>query len=338
MKSLVKALLFTSSVWAVSAQAHVTVSNLWQDFERQQKWEAVTLEVDGVQGALPAYLTEGKEILLGDVNGTFRSAAKIESPTWGLFHDRARFKGDCRLMNAAMDRLRKRNHAYSISLSAIPLSQGFYTVVHANGQREKLSGPANQIDLLSYFTIDIKQSPNALIASTMPDLEQLKNLMADQIGKQKKTFLQTGQLKLDLTSYDDVVCDLLNEEVEISLTLQTKGIQPKLTRIPLFQSSEIEKVYGEMNKRAADLNSRLDAKVMNSAYLSIALGNAGRDIDQLDAWEYDKLFGMLVDRSNGRLLQLGNERLKDISRSMDRFKSENMSGKLTFNLDTSKGE
>lgn len=338
MKSLVKAFLITSSVWAASAQAHVTIPNLWADYERQQKWEAVTLEVEGVQGGLPAYLTEGKEIVMGDLNGTFRSAAKIESPTWGLFNSRARFKGDCRLMKSAMERFRKRNNAYSISLSAIPLSQGFYTVVRANGQREKLAGPANQIELLSYFTTDIKQNPSSMIAETMPDLELLKNQIADQIGKQKKSFMQTGQLKLDLTSYDDVVCDLLHGEIEISLTLQTKGVHPKLTRIPLFQSSEIEKVYGEMNKRAADLNPRLDAKVMNSAYLSIALGNSGHDIDQLDAWEYDKLFGMLVDRSNGRLLQLGNDRLKDISRSMDRFKSDNMAGKLIFNLDVPKGE
>lgn len=338
MKSIVKAFLVSSSVWAAAAQAHVKVENLSADYDRQQKWETVSLEIEGVQGSLPALLTEGKQILFNDLNGTFRSATKIESSGWGRFGSRSAFKRDCKLMSTVMEKTRARNYNYAIWLSALPLSQGFYTVVHANGQRETLAGPSNQIDLLDYFTIEINPAPNSLTATTMPDMNALKNSLVDQIAKQKKTFRESGQLKLDLTSYDDIVCDLLNEEVEISLTIQTKGVQPKLTRVPLFQSSEIEKIYGEMNKRAADLNRRADAKVMNSAYLTVALGNSGRDIDQLDAWEYDKLFGLLVERTNGQLLQLGNDRLKDVSRSMDRFKSENMSGKLTFKLDTSKGE
>lgn len=328
-----KTAILIASAWASIAQAHVKVPNLWNDYNRQLKWEEVSVQAEGVKGQLRAYLSEDKSVQLDEASGNFVSAANLTSSSWGMLRRKSAFIEDCHLIVGAIDRIRTKRFPFTLTMSVIPMSaQANLLVTRKSGSQEQLPGPVNEIGLTGIFDVELKPGPDALVSKTGLDIEIFQNELLSQLGKQKASLMATGQVVFDLTTFDDVACDLLNNKASLVVAVNTKFVRPKLVRTPLFETSEIERLIGGLVKRNAELADGADPKVMNPAYLSLELVNIRRGIDELDAWEFARLHGLLFDPVTGQMRSLPNQKMSEVASSMDRLATQNGGGKMSYTL------
>lgn len=318
-----RSLIMLSTAWALSAQAHVKVPNLWNEADAQKNWQSVSVEIPGLEGRLSAVLTDGRKVRFENFGVPFTTTAKLESNQWGYFSRRDSFKQDCNLVGNIIDRVRARRTQYSLTFPVIANKPAFINVVHANGRKEQLRGPENRFEPIQWFRVKAEVLGAAVVLRSRLDIADFESKLVGQLERQKQAIAESGVVSLDLTSYDDVACDLLNGNIQLHVSVNHIYSQARLGRSPLFQAAEIDRLYSDLSKRASELESDVDAKIMMPAYLGIGLTKINRDIDQLATWEIQRLYRFLVDATSGRIQPLSNSRMAEIASQMDRLSQGN---------------
>jgi len=333
-----KAFLLLPLTWMIAAEAHVKVPNLWVDAEAEKHWEDVTVLVPGLEGKISGVMTNGRKLRYDNFSGPFRAKGKLESSLWsGFFSSADKFKRDCHLIGGIIEREREKNHSFALSFPVVPHGSSFLTVVRQHGGQNELRGPDNKFEPIGFFKVDFETNGAAMVLATRLDLEAVKYKIMGQLNSRKESIARDGRVELDLSGLDDLACDMLNNRVKINVTINSIYSSAKLARTTLFSPTEIERIYADLAKRNAEMESGTDPKIMMPAYLSVSLKQNNREIDQLAGWEFQRLYTFLVDRSSGRPLSIPNSSWNEISSNMDRLSAENARSNSVYKVDIESG-
>lgn len=319
---------------ASSAAAKPSPRNLWPEADRQARWPRVKLEVPGVEGVVTAYVTDGKELRLDRFDGPMRSAATLDSSIFGLFKTKESFAANCHMIVPAIEQFRKKQNRFTAEIAAIPLSGAFYSVAYEDGRRETLRGPLNAPERANWFKASVFPSPGAVVLKTGLDLEAVEAGFVGQLEKQAESILKTGKIALDLTALDDLACDLLAGRATLEVTVNSHYPKALLSRAPLFQADEIEKLHEGAKRMASQWEEQDgDAKVLTPFYLGASLTAISRDASELAPWEIDRLIGFLSDPGTRKVATLERSAFRGIAERMARLAQESAFSSPAYRAD-----
>lgn len=315
-----KSLVILSLAWATAARA-AAPEDLSKQFEAEKNWKNVTIEVPGVQGAISGVVADGGRLRMDAFDGPMQSAADITAYQWGIFKYRPSFEKNCREIGPSIALIREERNSYTLKMKTIPLSGAAFKVRYENGSTANLPGFANKFLPIGYFQVDIQSNANALIKETKLKIDKTQAALMQQLEDQKELIARNGEIELDLTSLDDLVCDLITGQVTLSITTNVHYDAARLERKEFLKPEDVGRIYGAASKDMPAKASPAQLKVLGPAYIALALPEVKLTMNELAPSEFLRLYLQLFDEVSGQARQLTSSNLVDIANKMARYSS-----------------
>lgn len=249
------------------------------DYFKQKQLRSFTVSDDSGAPSIPGYLDSNNRVLIGAMSrgGTFKTQVKVDpknSDYKDFFNYCAKGKGKyLRVM-----RLDGHNNRYTMSLRYLPSFKNF-----SNNPLVDQNYVENNVN------VAIKFEDNSTISSYEMFPEKTKRALLSLIKEQVANQPEYGKIELDLSGWDDVVCDLI--QGHISITIYRDGISksPLIEQVKQVEPQDIQTAYEA-------LRDQLPASSKKEKSIFVA----GRALAQLEAtqrmghYKDNQLFDLFV--------------------------------------------
>jgi hypothetical protein len=124
---------------------------------------------------------------------------------------------------------------------------------------------------LDYFRVLVIPTSEAMIARTGLEIDRLQNDIISQLMAQKTTALAQGEVILDLTGLNDLVCDLVAGNVKMQIQIPLHFTAAKLQHETRLTGEDAQKIYADVSARFKNQASAQDNLILGSILLGAAV-------------------------------------------------------------------
>ncbi len=321
-----------SIAWAQIAQASSSPESLYKEWKRQQNWEDVQIQVEGLGKPIQGTLTEKKSLRLADFSGVMPTQGRLQSMTWDGLQTQAQFKEYCQLTADDVSARSELETPFVLEFPIVPMKNGAYLVTRQNGSKQYIVGVENKFRPFEWFKVQVVSKPGSITEKTLrSDQRQiLESGIASQLEDLRSTMAATATMSIDLTHYTDVACDLVHNQVEIRVETVVHYDAARLNREQFIPDEAITSVYQELRERSRRISNSKDIRLMSAAYLGLAIEHAGLNLDIFRPDEFARLFNLFHNPSNGQTYQLAASDLVEVSQAMTRLEQKQSWSMTTY--------
>lgn len=282
------------SLGSAAAQTCAPASKEMAQYQAQRNWRAHSIPGEGDVAPVLGYVDPDGNFYFGDLSrgGALASILSVDPKNRG-FKSFFKYCAAGKLDYLRSMRRNREGNRYRLSLRYLPELTGF-----ANDpfKAQKMKDVEN--------TLRVQFGADSSIDTYEWSAQSIKKDLVAELNRQIAE-QPLGQVDLDLTGWDDVVCDLVQGKVQLSISRSALSEGPNVELKKEVEPQEISLAYRKMREAAASANGK-EQTIFAAAR---ALGKLEAD-RQVGTWAESRGFTVMQKMMNAEM-----SRLKDLDES-----------------------
>lgn len=293
------------------AQTCVASSDKMKQYYAQKTWKPVSVQNTPGVPPIKGYVDEQNRFYFDDLtrNGFYEVKLSVDPLNKG-YANFFSYCGNAKEKGKYLRLMRKRGEGnkYSMSVRFLPTLDGFSNKPLA-GQNFKALEPKLKFSV----------SPESILETEDYNPLKVAREFASELSKQLQSQSEFGLVELDLTGYDDLVCDLIQGNANLGVEQSATSTGPLVQQKVEFNSADIFSVYNS-------LSESLTPEMSKEERLFVA----GRTLAQLQyegktaTYSNNKAFeilGKVVDVKTALLTKMDDQSLSCVADQMQTYKA-----------------
>jgi hypothetical protein len=319
MKKLIQTSLSIVLLAASStAAADLNRSQLDQISRSERSWQGANAQSQGFQENIGVYITDQNGLRFAQIPTSFHSTGEIDKPS--LKHQNDKILRDwCTNMKLGFKYAKTQKAAYSLSLHVNPFSSlGFLSV--DGGQPRPMTDVENAVKLVDIIPrLELSADSNSVLDTSFNKAD-FEKVIRQQLTTQRDAIASTGDAILDLTGWDDVACDLIQNNGTLKFALNVMYDSALVTRQPVISGDELQQVYSGIRPYWKDQSGTVRNLIIGGALLGGSMvSQLHKSPTDFGATNFIGVFAQLFEVRSGKLKNLTASDMNGLASGLDQL-------------------
>lgn len=302
---------------------------LWNQYEKESSFQPVTLQSPGLTGDIRGFLLPDGRVKLSFVGSEIKTEAQISSPEFANYVDEQRYRLICDHGESRFPEIRAKKHSYQLKFKIFPMQQDQALSVTSNGKNWSTDNLSTEFQPVEFIYPKVTVQPDAASLQAGLSSNQIVDLFASQL--KKESLPDSGEINLNLTSYDDVACDLIEGKINIRFMMAIHFDSPLLFHETRMTENQMARVYEKVRSTWQPPSDADQAKIL--AGYRLAGGTAEANLNTtLKSQEILRLYRLLFD-AQIHLKTLTSADYSPTAKRMDLLSSRTEGNVSTYSVD-----
>ena len=307
MKNLILILSFLSTNMVLAQQVCAPTSAEMANYFQQESFSSHTVSDGSELAPINGYIDKNNRFFFNDLSrsGDFKAKVTVDpkNKSYAEFFNYCA-KGKGRYLR--LQRLSGENNRYTVSLRYLPTLKGFSN-----------SPLVDQKYVENNVNVSIKYDDNATISKN-DFSEQAKAELQNLIKRQVLSQPEYGLINLDLTGWDDVVCDLVQGHIKISVNRDAISNGPLAQQVQKVDPADLQTIYSQLQQQGVKSSTKekfifLAGRTINQLENDRRIGKYG------EAKQFD-ILQKVMTADMSRLADLDGSAIECLSAQMQEYK------------------
>lgn len=280
----------------------------------EKQWSKAELSIDGRTEKVKAVVTQTGNVRITEVPGRFSGRAQLEVPG---YKNESVFKGWCEDTSQAFPvaKTDSNRNKYTLRVELNPFAKKSVF----RGSNGNLVTVENPVTLTGYRPDLVLGAGAVSYEQTRINTNEFSQFLSQQIDKQLSEVQASGVVALDLTGWDDVVCDLSSGHAVLNLNLSVRFETPFVQRETVVSREQVSGMYNDLKNQWKPRSSVLENHIVGAALLGASVAkNVNKSVVDLGFSNFVSLHLKLFEILSGNLKPTDDRQAALAARDLDK--------------------